>query len=44
MKNNEIKDKIKSAYEKITPDILSSVLSDCGQTNEKIIIIPQKHD
>lgn len=42
MKNNEINDKLKSAYEKMTPDILSSVLSDCGQTNEKIIIIPQK--
>lgn len=42
MKNNEINGKIKSAYEKITPDILSSVLADCGQTNEKIIIVPQK--
>lgn len=42
MRNSEIDNIISGAYEKITPDVLGSVLADCENNAEKIIIIPEK--
>ena len=39
MKNNELEKKISSAYEKITPDILDAVLSDCKEQKGNYLIM-----
>ncbi len=39
MKNHELEKKISSAYEKITPDILDAVLSDCKEQKGNYLIM-----
>ena len=42
MKNREMEEKIKTAFQHAAPDVLESVLSDCGEQKGTVITLTEK--
>ena len=42
MKNREMEEKIKTAFQHAAPDVLESVLSDCGEQKGTAITLTEK--
>jgi len=42
VKNREMEEKIKTAFQHAAPDVLESVLSDCGKQKGTVITLTEK--